>query len=185
MLSDKALKDNIETQLTRLTNQLADLEEMKDDLSPEEYTETKQETLQQLQEFNESLVKMSKGNMTVADELTHTRLALQAAISQAFQTPEVIQLFAKRNGGQLRLTLEKHKRDHQLQKITDSVYYSRAVEILVALKALGDQLSPQEEDILARYGQDSMSQFSAASNSVGADNVLATAGKQISEAQKR
>lgn len=74
-------------------------------MSPEEYTETKQETLDQLKELNASLSKLKEGNLSLIDEVNSIQLAIQAAISQAFQTPEVIQMFAKKQQPQLRQRL--------------------------------------------------------------------------------
>ena len=84
------------------------------ELDDDEYAETKAETLQQLQEFKASVDKMTvrpqptchptqpkfalmgwagraaqSGSMTLQDELGAMKLAIQAAISQAFKTPEV------------------------------------------------------------------------------------------------
>lgn len=121
------LKQNLEDQLDRLVAQLSDLEECKwvpfnqkplcvsnslslhdrDDLDPDEYEETKRETLEQLKEFNESLTKMKGGDMTLVNELNRMQLAIQAAISEAFKTPEVIRLFAKKQPGQLRQRLSE------------------------------------------------------------------------------
>jgi hypothetical protein len=41
----------------------------RDDFEPSEYEETKKETMEQLQEFNESLSKMISGDMTLVDRL--------------------------------------------------------------------------------------------------------------------
>ena len=79
----------------------------REDLEVDEYEETKSETLEQLKEFNESLAKMKGGNMTLVDELNRMQLATQAAISEAFKTPEVIRLFTKKQPGQLRQRLEE------------------------------------------------------------------------------
>ena len=79
----------------------------RDDLDPDEYEETKRETLEQLKEFNESLTKMKGGDMTLVNELNRMQLAIQAAISEAFKTPEVIRLFAKKQPGQLRQRLSE------------------------------------------------------------------------------
>ncbi|KAA6375549.1 MAG: hypothetical protein EZS28_028923, partial [Streblomastix strix] len=185
MQRDKLLRDNIETQLLRLTNQLKDLEESREDLGNDEYEEMKQETISQLREFQASLENMMQGNLTVVDELGHIRLAIQAAISAAFKTPEVISLFAKKQPQQLRQRLEQHKRDFQLQKISEDVFHARAVEILVALKHLGDTLTPQESEILERYGKDSLAQFSLASNAVGEKNLFSATKSQILSAQKK
>ena len=67
--------------------------------------------------------------------------AIQAAISNAFKTPEVIKMFAKKQPGQLRERLANLKRDVKLQKITDGVFNQQAVEILTALKKLGDEVT--------------------------------------------
>ena len=78
---------------------------LRDDLSVEEYNETKEETLEQLKELNASLSKMKEGNLSLVDEVNGIQLAIQAAISKAFQTPEVIQMFAKKQQPQLRQKL--------------------------------------------------------------------------------
>ena len=64
--------------------------------------------------------------------------AVQAAISDAFKTPEVIRMFAKKQPGQLRERLANLRRDVKLQKIPESTFTRQAVEILTALKKLGD-----------------------------------------------
>ena len=79
----------------------------RDDLDADEYEETKRETLEQLKEFNESLTKMKGGDMTLVNEVNRMQLAIQAAISEAFKTPEVIRLFAKKQPGQLRQRLSE------------------------------------------------------------------------------
>ena len=51
---------------------------IRDELDPEEYEETKQETLDQLKEFNASLTKMKGGDMTLVDELNRMQLVKRA-----------------------------------------------------------------------------------------------------------
>jgi hypothetical protein len=74
-------------------------------MTQEEYEEMKQETLDQLNELNESASKMKQGNLSLIDEMNGIQLAIQAAVSQAFQTPEVIQMFAKKQQPELRQRL--------------------------------------------------------------------------------
>ena len=71
--------------------------------------------------------------------------AVQAAISDAFKTPEVIRMFAKKQPGQLRERLANLRRDVKLQKIPESAFTRQAVEILSALKKLGDQVGRSRE----------------------------------------
>ena len=112
----------------------------REDLELAEYEETKRETLEQLKEFNESLNKMKGGDMTLINELNRMQLvrlhlstylwlhcftsshspyphppqAIQAAISEAFHTPEVIRLFAKKQPGQLRQRLTEVCAGHRV-----------------------------------------------------------------------
>lgn len=58
-----------------------------------------------MHDFNESLSKMKDGDLTLVDEVNRIQLAIQAAISEAFKTPEVIKMFAKKQPGQLRQRL--------------------------------------------------------------------------------
>jgi hypothetical protein len=45
--------------------------------------------------------------MTLIDSLNSMQLAIQAAISSAFKTPEVIRLFAKKQPDQLRIRMSQ------------------------------------------------------------------------------
>lgn len=77
----------------------------RNDLDIDEYEETKKETIEQLKEFNQTLAKLQKGDMTLVDEIGAIQLAIQAAISDAFKTPEIIRLFARKQPAQLRIKL--------------------------------------------------------------------------------
>ena len=76
-----------------------------------------QDTLTQLTEFQESLKQMTAGNMSLQSAFEATRQAVRAAISQAFKTPEVIRLFAKKEPVELRKRLANIDRDVKLGKI--------------------------------------------------------------------
>ncbi|CAB1329736.1 unnamed protein product [Coregonus sp. 'balchen'] len=157
------LKQNMEEQLDRLMQQLQDLEECREDLDEEEYEETKKETLEQLSEFNESLKKMVTGNMTLVDELGGMQLAIQAAISQAFKTPEVIRMFAKKQPGQLRTRLAEQK-----------------VEILTALRKLGEKLTVEDDTFLAENVTATLSQFERITADLGSeDKIMALASSGV------
>ncbi|KAL0277562.1 UNVERIFIED_CONTAM: hypothetical protein PYX00_004801 [Menopon gallinae] len=140
----KILRENLESQLERLIQQLADLEEVKDELDQSEYNDTKEETLEQLKEFNERLSKIMSGNMTLVDELGSMQLATQAAISEAFSTPEVIRMFARREPGQLKQRLAERERDYKLGHIHESQFKNDKKEILTALRQLGEKLTIEE-----------------------------------------
>ena len=75
-----------------------------------------QDTRTQLNEFQESLAKMTSGNLTLQSEFEATRLAVRAAISEAFKTPQVIRLFAQKQPAALRRRLAEIDRDVKLGK---------------------------------------------------------------------
>ncbi|XP_046668704.1 protein LZIC-like isoform X1 [Homalodisca vitripennis] len=138
------LKQNLEEQLERLVQQLADLEECKDDLEPIEYMESKADTMEQLEELNVKLKKHLAGDMTLVDQLSSMQLATQAAISKAFQTPAVIRMFARREPQQLRERLQAVERDLKLGKLSSNAADREKAEILSALRQLGEKLTPAE-----------------------------------------
>ncbi|XP_051981034.1 protein LZIC [Xyrauchen texanus] len=178
------LRQNMEEQLDRLMQQLQDLEECREDLEEEEYEETKKETLEQLSEFNESLKKLMSGNMTLVDELGGMQLAIQAAISQAFKTPEVIRLFAKKQPGQLRTRLAEMDRDVMVGKLPRDVYTQQKVEILTALRKLGEKLTTEDEAFFATNASATLSQFEKVTASLGSeDKIMALASSGVEKTQ--
>ena len=115
----------------------------------------------QLKEFQESLKQITAGSMTLQSEFESTRQAVRAAISQAFKTPEVIRLFAKKEPMELRKRLANIDRDVKLGKIQFESVSAQAAEILIALKKLGERLEPREEAFLAKNKTASMADFEA------------------------
>ena len=75
-----------------------------------------------VQEMQEQMDKMLAGNMSLVSEFGAMRLALQAAIADAFQTPEVIRLFARKEAPTLRVRLAAVDQDHKLGKISPDTY---------------------------------------------------------------
>ncbi|KAE8591747.1 hypothetical protein XENTR_v10018564 [Xenopus tropicalis] len=179
------LRQNLEEQLDRLMQQLQDLEECREELDGDEYEETKKETLEQLSEFNDSLKKIMSGNMTLIDELGGMQLAIQAAISQAFKTPEVIRMFAKKQPGQLRTRLAELDRDLMVGKLGRDLYTQQKGEILIALQKLGEKLSPEDEAFLSENAGAVFNQFQKVSEGLGSgDKVLALASIEVENTRK-
>jgi len=181
------LRSNVEEQLNRLLAQLKDIEEMKADLSPEEYRTTKAETIEQLKEFEASLKKMMAGNMTLVTELGAVQLAIQGAIRGAFKTPEIVSLFAKKQPGQLRQRLAALERDTKLGTVPESASVGQQVEILTALSKLGDPLSPQERAFLQQHSDQALLDFQKADTTLGSGGeaaVLNVASAAVKSAKK-
>lgn len=80
------LKQNVQDQLSRLLQQLTDLKEEKDSFTPEEFAEMEKDTLDQLRDFQDSLKKMTEGDLTLADELSSVKLVrFHSLLSASFQ----------------------------------------------------------------------------------------------------
>lgn len=144
----KRLKEIIEGQLDRLLTQLEDLDELKNEFTPSEYEMMKLETQQQLVEFNHFLERSVSGNLSLVDAFGSAQLAIQAAVSEAFKTPEVIRMFAEKQPQALRSRFEQLERDLKLQKISKVACDVQLLEILTALSKLGVSLSAKEQKTL-------------------------------------
>lgn len=154
----------------------------RDELDTSEYEETKEDTMEQLREFNESLQRMIKGDMTLVDELGSMQLATQAAISAAFKTPAVIRMFGKGEPKQLRDRLADIDRDTRLGKLSKKISEEKRGEILSALKQLGEKLDKSEIELLNKLSMDSLdtSGFVVVSDSIEKGQMtLEIASKEV------
>jgi hypothetical protein len=70
-----------------------------------EYEEIRNDTMEQLREFQQFLERSVSGDLTLVDEFGSVQLAIQAAVSEAFRTPEVIRMFAEKQPDRLRSRL--------------------------------------------------------------------------------
>ena len=178
------LRANVEEQLQRLLTQLEDLDELRDEMDDGEYEETRAETMQQLEEFEQSLEKMKEGNMTLVSELNSVQLAIQTTIRNAFKTPEVIKMFAKREPEALRKRLATLEGERRLNRLPEDVFQTQCVEILLALKKLGEKLSPQEEHLLqkATRNMDHLVESSTAIGDTVEKDMMNRAGTHVAAA---
>ncbi|VDM23479.1 unnamed protein product [Toxocara canis] len=174
------LISNVQEQLNRLMTQLADIEREKGSLEVEEYTEMKKDTMEQLKDLGETLDRMQCGDVTLIDQMTATRIcpqpgddlykvltgvsrdAIRAAISEAFRTPEIVAIFAKKQPALLRQKLMQTDTELHLRKISTEVHSARKAEILYALMKMGAELSAEESAFLSSYSKVSSASFELA-----------------------
>ncbi|KAI6649132.1 hypothetical protein LOD99_6851 [Oopsacas minuta] len=174
-----ALRQNLEDQLDRLMTQLEELEEIKGDMDQSEWEGIRNDTLEELKHFSNSLDKMLAGDMTLVDQLSSLRLATRAAISDAFKTPEVIRMFAKKQPGQLRQRLSDLERDMKFQKVSAPKFHQQKTEILSALKRLGDKITPLEEDYLSQNMNAALGLLEEVSEQIIGEDVIKVAKQQV------
>merc|ERR1712189_64792 len=171
------LKTKLETQLSRLLDQLHDIETTKDSLDEYEYLDLKNDTLEQLQEFETSLNKMLKGEIGLVDSVGAMQLAIQAAISQAFQTPEILKLFIKAEPSHLRDKLAIIQRDFQTGKMDNDLFIQQKTEILSALIKLNESLTENETRFMDEFSSNSMKNFTNVQQSIVIKDNIITAMK--------
>ena len=87
------------------------------------------------------------------------QLAIQAAVSQAFKTPEILRLFALAQPQHLRDKLAVIDRDFIVGKLDKDLFTQQKLEILQALIKLGEVLTEEEQAYLDQNSNKSMKQF--------------------------
>ncbi len=108
-----------------------------------------QETIEQLKEFEISLHKMVAGNISLVDHIGSVQLAIQSAIRTS-TSPEVLNMFLKKENGALRSRLSSLESDFRLGRISVDAYNSQALEIIKMLDKLKEPLSPNEQEMLRK-----------------------------------
>ena len=136
--------------LIRLLTQLNDIEDLKDDMGPDEYETARDETLEQIKEFNVSLEKMASGDMTLVDNIGRMQLEIQSAVREAFKSPEISKMFEKKENGALRGRLQAAEENLKLGRITEPIFNEQKRELLEALEKVGDELSELERGFLSK-----------------------------------
>jgi hypothetical protein len=86
------LRTNIQDQLNRLITQLQDLEELREEMEPDEYRETKEETLQQMREFQAFLRKTAAGDLSLVNDLGSIQLVRALYNHSCLPRPAVFSL---------------------------------------------------------------------------------------------
>ncbi|VDK79597.1 unnamed protein product [Litomosoides sigmodontis] len=173
MGSDEAkLISNIRSHLDRLVLQLAEIEQEKDSLDNDEYMEMKNDTVEQLKELGRTLDRIKCGDVSLTDELTATKMAIQNAISEAFKTPEIVAIFARKEPTLLRQKLIQVESEYRLRKISDETFKARKLEILYALHKLNDYLSDEERNFIDDASKISDFQFELASSHLSCDESI-------------
>ncbi|OQV13872.1 putative Protein LZIC [Hypsibius exemplaris] len=167
------LRQNLRDQLDRCLEQLSDLQKAKDEMETEDYEEQYKDTLEQLKELDDSLTKMKSGNLSLLDDISAMQLAISAAISKAFSTPEILSLFAARQPDQLRERLAMVERDRKINKMTEDKFTQAKTEILSALIKLRATLTPEEQHFLHQNASQNLAHF------VGTDNTTSTNSKTV------
>jgi hypothetical protein len=92
---------------------------------------------------------MVSGNISLVDQIGSVQLAIQSAIRTS-TSPEILNMFLKKENGSLRSKLAILESDFRLGRISVDSYNSQALEIIKLLEKLKEPLSPSEQEILRK-----------------------------------
>lgn len=120
--ANDTLIKNLQDQVERLVEQLKDLEECRNDLTPDEYTSMREDTVEQIKEFTGTLDRMTKGDITLNNTFSTMRAAIRKAIASSFNTVEIIKMFGDQNTSDLEKQLLDLHENHKLKKINAEDY---------------------------------------------------------------
>ena len=174
--SNERLKQNVEDQLNRLLQQLSDLDEMREDLEEAEYTSQKEDTLQQMKEFEGTLERLVSGDVTLVSQLDAMRNAVHAYVSGACRDPNITRLFATKSTAGLRNKLASLTQDLKLNRIKQADFDALALEVVAALEKLNEPLTPSELGILDG-GRRNLQGYSEAADGAVGSHVIEAAKK--------
>ncbi|XP_055379956.1 protein LZIC-like [Condylostylus longicornis] len=141
MSANEKLILNLEKQLERLVEQLKDLEDCRSELSEDEYSLLKNETAEQIKEFEATLDRLQKGNVTLNSKFSVMKIAIRKAISSAFNTKDMIQMFGDQSLNDLERQLVQIEEDYHLKKIDQSAFEKHKIDILKQLQTEGAIIS--------------------------------------------
>lgn len=102
-----------------------------------------------MKEFEQSLKRLVEGNVTLVDSIGTAQLAIQAAIRSS-TSPDILNMFLKKENGALRSRLSGLDSDLKLGRITRESYESQSIEILVLLDKLKEPLNPVEQELIRK-----------------------------------
>ena len=95
---------------------------------------------------------MSAGNISLVDSIGSAQLAIQAAI-RSTTSPEILNMFIKKENGALRTRLAGLDSDRILGRISLDSYSSQATDIIKMLEKLGEPLSAKEVELLKKVNR--------------------------------
>jgi len=87
--------------------------------------------------------------MSLVDSIGSAQLAIQAAI-RSTTSPEILNMFLKKENGALRSRLASLESDRILGRIALDAYTGQAVDIIKMLEKLGEPLSAKEIELLKK-----------------------------------
>lgn len=137
---EQQLKEGVERQLARLKEELNDLEEARDDLSPTEYAELKADVLQQQKETEATFARLDSGAAMLGQQRVASDVSGDA------------RLFTKDRAAQLRDEIASLHKRYLAGSVPHYEYTSTKVSLLEQLSREG-RMSEAEQSFLSTHSK--------------------------------
>ncbi|XP_063701436.1 protein LZIC-like [Culicoides brevitarsis] len=147
------LIENLEMQLKRLVTELKDLDECRDELTPDEFDTIKEDLIEQFKEFQETLDRLQKGDTTLESKVSQMRNEIKNAIRTAFNTTEMIKMFVEQDSHELLNQLLSLEEEYKLKRIKLEDMEEKKTKILKRLQKQGYALSENDTKFLKEKSQ--------------------------------
>lgn len=182
------LRNNVRDQFNRLLDQLDDLELLRDELTQSEYDEEKQDTIEQLREFQQFLdtTLHSNSSLSLSTEFTATQEAIKNALNadNFHSTTTNLRKFATQDSTSIRSRIDQLERSYKLKIISQSSYQQELYKLLLALTKIDNvELTSLEQQQLKQL-QESTQQLQVVNEDNKQYNLLEKASVAIGNARK-
>lgn len=114
------------------------------DLTPAEYDQMKEETIDQINEFTATLDRMHKGDSTLDSKFTQMRQSIRQAIAAAFNATETRRMFGDQNAVELESQLVALEQALKLKRLTPDEYDGQKMVLLTQLQDGGRRLAAED-----------------------------------------
>lgn len=171
-MSKLKLIENLENQLFRLVDQVKDLADCKEEVSPGEFSLMKEEIVEQSQQFSQNLNRYHNTDIVLRCKLFELKLALRKAIGDLFDSYEMQKIFGIHDEKLLQQVM-KLEEELKMKLIDQSSFINQKSILLEKVKEEeADEKLSVESSLISPELDDSVSEiFTHSSQNSGSDGM--------------
>ena len=155
---DSKLLKNILDEINRLNETLLDLERYKDELTEEEFAQTKEDTLKQLIETQKILEKMKTGELTTNTEIDKAKKKMLEITGRNYSVKELLDKYLTTETEGLREKLRALIHMKEMKKVSEQEFNSNVLQILQIISK-NTKLNDEEQALYNKISKGNLSGF--------------------------
>lgn len=132
-MSKSKLLENLENQLFRLVDQVKDLKDCREELSPDEFSLIKDEIVDQSQQFSEQINHLHMRDIVLNSNFFELKLSLRKAIGDLFNSYEMQKIFGAHDEKLLSQVM-KLEEEFKMKLINQSSFTNKKSMLLVKMQ---------------------------------------------------